>query len=89
MPEAEEGEILWCQLCEGTGKFKEGTCPACGGIGKFRAPDKWVWCSLCRGSGKVKEKVIREETERGRTWILEDRPCPACGGKGRVRPSEL
>lgn len=89
MRKAEENEILWCQLCRGSGKFKESVCPACGGIGKFLAPDKWVWCSLCRGSGKIEQKVVKEQTSRGTTWVIEEILCPACGGKGRARPREL
>lgn len=83
MSEAKENEILWCKFCGGSGRYglnKEKICPACGGVGKFLAPDKWVWCSCCRGSG-VDPRTPNTETQK--------RPCPACGGKGRIRPREV
>ena len=56
MPEAERDEILYCTLCNGHGEYKDGTCPACRGVGKFLAPDKWVYCSLCNGRGEYRGK---------------------------------
>lgn len=54
MPKVEGDEIIYCALCRGWGRYRDGACPACGGVGKFLAPDKWVYCGLCDGHGMYK-----------------------------------
>lgn len=85
MAEAKNEEVLWCAFCNGSGRYglnKEKICPACSGVGKSLAPEKWVWCSFCGGSGK---------DPRGRSAnnplqsANPPEPCPACGGRGRAK----
>ena len=66
MAEAEGDEILYCSLCNGRGQYNGEACPACGGVGKFLAPDKWVYCSLCNGRGIFKNTPCPACNGRGK-----------------------
>ena len=68
------GEMVSCAFCNGNGsdRYKNEPCRACGGAGKMLVPyDNYVSCAFCNGNGSDRYK---------------NEPCRSCRGAGVTAP---